>query len=155
IQKAHALQPDDPRLNYTLAYLLAVCPDPKTRDPMRAVALAKKAAGAAPGAWETWGTLGVAHYRAGNPRAAVAALTRPLQPRPASEPFQYFPLAAACQQQGHNEEARKWYERGVSWMAANKHPYVAELALFRADAEAALGIRGPVKPSAGKGPAQK
>ena len=40
-------------------------------------------------------------------------------------------------------------------MAANKHPYVAELALFRADAEAALGIRGPVKPSTGKGPAQK
>jgi hypothetical protein len=35
-------------------------------------------------------------------------------------------------------------------MANNKHPYVAELAILRADAEAVLGIEKPPQPDPDK-----
>jgi hypothetical protein len=45
---------------------------------------------------------------------------------------------------GHKEEARQWYDRALAWIAATKNPPSPEdLALFRADAEALLGIQNP------------
>jgi hypothetical protein len=77
----------------------------------------------------------------------VKALTRSLELRQWGDAFDYFPLAAAHQKLGNKGEARKWYDRGVAWMADNKHPYVAELAILRADAEALLGIEKPAEPA--------
>jgi tetratricopeptide (TPR) repeat protein len=144
LQKAHALAPNDHWITDVLAWLLAICPDPKVRDAKQAVALAKRAVDAAPNETWYWRTLGVAHFYAGDHQAAVEALTRALQLAKSAEAFDYFPLAMAHQQLGQKEEAKKWYEQGMSWMAANKqHPFVAELALLRADAEALLGIQNP------------
>jgi WD40 repeat protein len=151
IQKAHATSPDDePWHNNYLAYLLVLCPDPKLRDATRAVELGKKSVEAAPNIWAFWRTLGMAHHFAGDENAAVRALTRSLQLRQSGEAFDYFPLAAAHQKLGNKEEARQWYDRGVKWMAANEHPYVAELAILRADAEAVLGIEKQAKPAPDK-----
>jgi tetratricopeptide (TPR) repeat protein len=150
IQKAHAFAPEDARLNNYLAWALALCPDEKMRDPKRAVEAAKKAVGAAEN--NTWHlrTLGVAHHFAGDDKAAVTFLVRSLKLRKNGEAFDYFPLAAAHQQLGNNGEARKWYLRGVAWMAANKHPHMAELTALRADAEALLGIEKQSKPAPDK-----
>jgi serine/threonine protein kinase/WD40 repeat protein len=150
IQKAHALAPDDAELNHWLAWSLAICPDPKLRDAKRAVALTRKLVAAAPtNAWY-WRTLGLAHHYAGDDKAAVKALNRSLELRRSGEPFDvafdYFPLAAAHHRLG-NEEARKWYDRGVAWMAAHQQPYVAEMALLRAEAESLLGIKKPLSRS--------
>jgi WD40 repeat protein len=150
LQKAQALAPADPGMNNELAYLLALCPDPKLRDPQRAVELARKAVNAAPNTWSYWSTLGIAYHFAGDDAAAVKALTRSLELRKSAEAVVYFPLAAAHQKLGHKEEARKWYDRGVAWMAANKHPYVAELTILRADAEALLGIEKQATPAPDK-----
>jgi WD40 repeat protein len=139
-QKAHALVPDDNLVNNFLGWMLVVCPEPEKRNAKQALVLAKKAVGAAPGDWRNWRTLGVAHHLAGDDRAAVTALTRSLELHQSGEAFEYFPLAAAHQQLGNKEEARKWYDQGVAWMTANKTPLVAELAVLRADAEAVLGI---------------
>jgi tetratricopeptide (TPR) repeat protein len=140
IQKAQAFAPADPGIDIQLAYLLAMCPDPKLRDPQRAVELAKNAVDAAPNRWELWRTLGIAHHFAGDDEAAVKALTRSLELHPSGHAFVFFPLAAAHQKLGNKQEARKWYDRGVAWTSANEDPYVAELAILRADAEALLGI---------------
>jgi tetratricopeptide (TPR) repeat protein len=140
IRQAHAVSPDDANHDNYLAYMLALCPDPKLRDANRAVELATKAVATVPGRWEYWRTLGIAQHVAGEEKAAVRALTRSLELRPDGEAFDYFPLAAAHQQLGNKEEARKWYDRGVAWMATHKHPYAAELSLLRADAEQRLGL---------------
>jgi WD40 repeat protein len=150
LQEAQAFAPDDPWINSYLASMLALCPDPKLRDPQRAVKLAKKAVDAAPNRWELWRTLGIAHHFAGDDEAAVKALTRSLELRKSGEAFDYFPLAAAHQKLGNKEQACKWYEQGVAWMAANKHPCVAELTILRADAEALLGIEKQATPAPNK-----
>jgi tetratricopeptide (TPR) repeat protein len=146
VGKGHAVMPDDGALSNYLAWMLVVCPDPKLRDPKRAVELAGKAVGAAPDDWRFALGLGVAQHFAGEDRAAMKALTRSMELRHGEDAYHYFPLAAACQQLGNREEARKWYDKGVAWMAANKHPYAAELAFFRADAEARLGLGKPPAP---------
>jgi hypothetical protein len=82
----------------------------------------------------------VAHHFAGDESAAVKALTRALELRQGGEAFDYFTLTAANLQLGNKVEARKWYDRGTAWMAANQQPYTAELAVHRADVEVWLGI---------------
>jgi hypothetical protein len=57
-----------------LAWLRANHPDPGRRDPISAAAMARRATDACPDAAAYWNTLGVAHYRAGDDRAAVDAL---------------------------------------------------------------------------------
>jgi tetratricopeptide (TPR) repeat protein len=64
-----------------LAWLLATCPDAKARDPVRAVESARKAVQLAPTAGDYRRTLGVAHYRAGDWKAAVFATLLARAPR--------------------------------------------------------------------------
>ncbi len=59
--------PHDPRATpaapaNSLAWLLATCPDPRIRDPARAVALARRATELKPKDGGCWNTLGVARY---------------------------------------------------------------------------------------------
>jgi tetratricopeptide (TPR) repeat protein len=141
IQKAQALMPEDVELNHYLAWLLSICPEPKLRDPRRAVALANKAIDTAPNpSWEYWRTFGMAQHFAGDDREAVKALTRSLELDRSGDAFDFFLMAAVHQKLGKREQARRWYEQGVTWIAANQHPHVAELSILRANAEALLGI---------------
>jgi tetratricopeptide (TPR) repeat protein len=70
----------------TLAWVLADCPDPKLRDARRAVELAKKAVELTPkdaeGTNHFWHILGMAHYRAGNWKKAVAAHDKSIELNP-------------------------------------------------------------------------
>src|SRR5262249_54516498 len=103
-----------------------------------------------PNDWRFLRTLGVAQRLTGDDQAAIKALSRSLELHQGGEGIDYFPLAGAHQKLGHKEEARKWYDRGVAWMAVNKTPYVAELAILRAEAEALLGIEKQSKPAPDK-----
>ena len=125
------------RLN-SWAWELATCADPKRRDPARAVRLAKKAVEAAPKKEFIWNTLGAAHYRAGDWKAAIAALQKCMALRSGGDSNDFFFLAMAHWQLGNKDQARKWYDRAVEWMEKNK-PRHAELLRFRAEAEALLG----------------
>ena len=53
--------------------------------------------------------------------------------------FNAFFLAMAHWQIGHKEEARRWYEKAVSWMEKSK-PNDEELRSFHAEATALLGL---------------
>ena len=137
--KAIELDPKNVAAINALAWLLATCPEPKVRDPRRAVEAAKKAVQLAPTKGEYWSTLGAAHYRAGAWKAAVEALMKSVQLRKGGASFEFFFLALAHWQLGEKDKARTWYDRAVAWMDQNS-PQNEELKRFRAEATALLGL---------------
>src|SRR5262249_50938537 len=123
-----------------LAWHLATDRDPKIRDPERAVALAKKAVELAPDVGTYWNTLGAAHYRAGDWKAAIAALNKSMELRNGGDAFDWFFLAMTHWQLGAKDEARQWYGRAVERMDKNAKDN-DELRRFRREAEELLEIK--------------
>ena len=123
-----------------LAWLLATCPEPKVRDPRRAVETAKKAVQLAPTEGAYWNTLGAAHYQAGAWKAAVEALMKSVQLRKGGDSFDFFFLAMAHWQLNEKDKARAWYDQAVAWMDKNS-PQDEELKRFRAEAAVLLGTK--------------
>jgi serine/threonine protein kinase/Flp pilus assembly protein TadD len=140
-RKLLELAPQHAAGHNNLAWLLATYPDVKIRDPKRAVELARRAAELTPKEGNHWNTLGVAYYRAGDWKAAVEALRKSDELLKSNElSFNAFFLAMAHWQLGEKDEARKWYDRAVVWMAKNQ-PKNEELIRFRVEAEALLGLK--------------
>jgi serine/threonine protein kinase/Flp pilus assembly protein TadD len=129
---------DNPKAQDSLAWFLANCPE--FRDPPQAVQLARRAVQLAPEQGQYWSTLGVAHYRAGEWKAARAALEKSVHLRKSGEGSDFFFLAMAHWRMDDKEEARKWYDRAVEWME-NKQPANGELRLFRQEAAKLLGVK--------------
>jgi uncharacterized protein HemY len=129
--------PDKAGAQCYLAGFLATCQEPKYRDPRLAVELATKAVEADSRNDIFWGTLGLAHYRAGKWQDAVRAIDR-AQALGSGEDV-LFVRAMAHWRLNEKDQARQWYDRGVRWM--EKHaPKNAEVRRFRAEAEEVLGI---------------
>ncbi len=145
--KAIELNPNDALANNALAWLLATCPDSKVRDPVRAVALAKRAVELAPGTGNFWNTQGVAHYRAGDWKAARAALEKSMNLRAGGDAFDFLFLAMAHRKLGNQDEARKCYDQAVRWLEENHKTlkqdpqYAEELRRFRSEAEEVLELK--------------
>jgi tetratricopeptide (TPR) repeat protein len=104
------------------------------------VELAKKAVELAPGQGLYWNTLGVAHYRAGDWEAAIAALDKAKQLHNGGDIYDWFFLAMTHWQLAHKEEARKWFDKAVEWMEKNR-PSDEDLRRFRAEAAELLGVK--------------
>jgi tetratricopeptide (TPR) repeat protein len=147
-EKLVAQFPDRPQIHANLvasyselAWLLATSPDPKFRDPKRAVELAKMAVELAPKEERFWNTLGIARYRAGEWKDGIDALKKSdeLLTGEASA-FNAFFLAMAHWQLGEKEEARKWFDQAVAWIEKNK-PEDEELKRFREEAAELLGVK--------------
>jgi Tfp pilus assembly protein PilF len=134
------LAPRDGHGYNNFAWLLATCPDPKFRDPARAVQLAKKATGLMPKANTFWNTLGVANYRAGDWQAARTALEKSMELQQGGNSFDWIFLAMAHWRLGEKDKAREWYDRAVQWMDKNQ-PTNEELRRFRAEAAELLGLK--------------
>jgi len=122
-----------------LAWLLVTCSDKNLRDPQRAVALASEAVQSASDCGAFWNTLGVAHYRAADRKAAIEALQKSMELTSGGNSGDFFFLAMAHWQLGEKEEAQRWYGQAVKWMDENK-PDDEELRRFRAEAAALLEI---------------
>jgi hypothetical protein len=103
-----------------------------------AVALALHAVQSEPTKGEFWNTLGVAHYRAGDWKEAVAALEKSMALRNGGDSFDWFFLAMTDWQLGEKEKAHQWYDQAVQWMDKNQ-PNNGELRRFRAEAAGLLG----------------
>jgi tetratricopeptide (TPR) repeat protein len=142
-------EPTNAAAHNALAWLLATCPDAKVRDPDQAVELATKAVGLAPeeGAYRM--TLGAAHYRAGDYKAALAAFDMALKLRRAREPPEALFLAMTHQKLGNHKQARTEHARVVGWLDKNKwfpanNKIGAEiLRSLRAEAEEVLELKKP------------
>jgi tetratricopeptide (TPR) repeat protein len=136
-----------------LAWLLATAPDPKLRAPARAVELATELTQLQPDHENSWNTLGVAQYRAGNWKKAIVALEKSLELNRGITAHTGFFLAMAHwqlqaetttaeEQARRRQEARKWYDDAVAWMEKNGRND-EELMRFRAEAAELLGITQP------------
>jgi tetratricopeptide (TPR) repeat protein/serine/threonine protein kinase len=133
-------QPSDANAHNQAAWFLATCPDAKLRDPKRAVELAKKAVTLAPNEGNSWNTLGVAHYRAGQWQRAVGALKKSMDLRKGGDSCDWLFLAMAHWQLGEKDQAQQWYDRAVQWMDKNR-PTDEELRRFRAEAAELLQVK--------------
>jgi Flp pilus assembly protein TadD len=123
--------------------LLATCPDTRQRDPREAVRQAEKAVELAPNRGDYWNTLGVAHYRAGDWKAAEVAIENARALRDGGDVVDWLFLAMTQWQLGRHDEARRRYERAARWLQKNsKAPIVTPQVLaFRAEAEEVLGLK--------------
>jgi tetratricopeptide (TPR) repeat protein len=131
--KVIELSPNDTQLHNNLAWKLATHPNPKGREPRRAVQWAQKAVELAPQKGDYWNTLGVANYRAGDWKAAIAALEKSMELRKGGDGFDWFFLAMAHEKLGDHQKARTWYDKAVGWVT-NHQPENEELRRFRAEA---------------------
>ena len=105
-----------------LAWFLATCPDPKVRDPMRAVRLAQQATCHTPPSDMTvgsyWHTLGVAYYRAGNWKQTLEVLEKGRELQQSAGSRDWFFQAMAHWRLGNRGEARRYYDLadyGMGW----------------------------------------
>jgi tetratricopeptide (TPR) repeat protein len=120
-QKALAVEPDDAAVNNELAWFLATTPEPCLRDVERALRLAKKAVAARPESGDYRRTLGVAEFRNGDDKAAVAELEAVVAKWTGTS-LDRFILAMAHWRLGHYEEARMWFGRAVKELDRYKSP---------------------------------
>jgi tetratricopeptide (TPR) repeat protein len=133
-RKALELAPEDPDVNNELAWFLATNPEPCLRDAALAVQLATKAVNAREKSGECRNTLGVAHYRNGDDKAAITELETSMRLRAGGDSFDWFFLALSHWRLGDRDKARMWFDRAAQWM--DKYmPYNDELRRFRAEAD--------------------
>ncbi len=125
-----------------VAWALVASADPAARNTGRALELAKKMVELVPDEDAFWGTLAVAHYRAGDWKAAVAALEMQIELQKGGNSFDFVFLAMAHWQLGHKDEARRWYAQAVEWTEKNNTDNEG-LRGFRAEAAELLGITEP------------
>jgi tetratricopeptide (TPR) repeat protein len=95
-----AADPKDANSRNYMAWLLANHPDPKIRNPDKAVELAKQAVTLVPNDGEFWNTLGAAHYRAGDWPAALTTLKKSMALRKGGNSFDWFFLSMSHWQLG-------------------------------------------------------
>ncbi len=127
----------------SLAWELVRRPPARAGDTALAVRLARKAVEWEPGQFAYWNTLGVAHYRDGNWSAAITALNRSIEQSKGGTAADWYFLACIDQQQGRTEEARKRYDRAVTWMKQNPlgdQAQAAELEEIRNEAARAISV---------------
>jgi superkiller protein 3 len=139
-KKALELDPKYATAHNNLADILANSADPKLRDPVQAVAEAKRATELDPKLGIAWSTLGEAYYRNGQWQEAITALDKALALLKGDDGEAFFFLAMAHHRAGHNDEAHKWYDKGIEWM--DKHaPKDPTLLRYRAEAADVLGVK--------------
>jgi serine/threonine protein kinase/tetratricopeptide (TPR) repeat protein len=140
----------------SLAWVLATHADPKLRDPVGAMAMAKIAVELSPKVGTYWNTLGAAQYRAGDWKGAIAALNKSMELDNGGSADDFFFLAMACERLGQKEHAQKWYKQAAQWVEKNGQtlakdpPHVEELRRFSDEAAEVLGIKDEQKPKLGK-----
>jgi eukaryotic-like serine/threonine-protein kinase len=140
------VRPDHPywnqsRLDWLLKVVatgLATNADPARRDPARAVALAEELVARAPKEPAHWDVLGIARYRAGDFRGAVAALEK--DPERVKERGGFF-LAMTHWRLGHKDEALRSYQRAVEWNKTRATD--DDVIRFRSEAAELLGADRP------------
>jgi tetratricopeptide (TPR) repeat protein len=124
-----------------LAWFLATAAEPGLRDAAEAVRLARKAVAAEPKSGSYRKTLGVAHYRNGDDKGAVAELEESMRLRGGGDSYDWFFLAMAHWRLGDRGKARTWFDRAIQGM--DRHQLQnSELRRFRAEAETLLADAG-------------
>jgi superkiller protein 3 len=147
------------RLGYALGkkgWELANCPDPKLRDPKRAVEAGKKAVELAPQSVFAWQYLGWIQYRAGDWKASIEALEKSCKLQNPGDCCQWIVLSLAHgklanekelpekERAQHKAEARRWYAEAVkqidTW-GSGGGSVIQATRVFRAEAAELLDVK--------------
>jgi serine/threonine protein kinase/Tfp pilus assembly protein PilF len=140
-RKALTRDPESPTANNSLAWYLATASDTAVRNAAEAVRLAQKAVAADPNAGTFWNTLGAAHYRLKDYKAAITDLESSMRLRDGGDSYDWFFLAMANGHLGDQKKARHWFDRAVAWTDKHK-PMDDELRRIRAEAGSLLALPG-------------
>ena len=111
---------DDPEVQHEVASCLVANPEPSFRNPKLATELAERAIAVRPGDGDIWKTLGVARYRNGQPKEAIAAIERAMQLRHVGDASDPYYMSMCHWQLGNKDEARKWYDKAIVWTDENQ-----------------------------------
>jgi serine/threonine protein kinase/WD40 repeat protein/tetratricopeptide (TPR) repeat protein len=147
LQKALDLDPRSAQAQDDLAWTIVTGP-PEKRFPGLALLAAERAVLLAPRNAHFRNTLGVVHYRLGRWHQAIHVLLHTGQnPDDPAAAYDLYVLAMSLHQLGQVEQARRYYDQAVAWRSkGGVHPQQAsELAAFRAEAEALLGVTSAPK----------
>jgi serine/threonine protein kinase/Flp pilus assembly protein TadD len=125
-----------------LARCLVSPSQPKPAQVEEAVALAQKAVKLAPPVRQFWNTLALAQYRAGDMKAAQAALDQSMALTKGGDCWDWLLLAMIQWRLGDKEQARQWFERASLQMKERQLEAGMARAL-RAEAAKLLGIQEP------------
>jgi eukaryotic-like serine/threonine-protein kinase len=166
-KEALRLKPDDAEAHQYLgnaqmakAWDLANHSNPKLRDPIRAVELAKEAVEFAPQSAGAWQSLGWIQYRAGNWKACIEALEKSCKLQNPGDCGQWIVMSLAHgklanekdlpeqERDRHTSEAHRWYDEAVkqinTWGPVGDSVNQATRA-FRAEAAELLGVNQAMK----------
>lgn len=128
------------------AWLLVACPSSQYWDANRALELALRATELQSDSGTYLNTLGVAQYRSGLWRQAIATLKKAEERDPGTRfAFNGYFIAMAHRQLGETDEAKSWFQRSVEWMEQGRAEE-KELIRFRHEASSLLepkSIRNP------------
>ena len=128
----------EPEYLGNFAWFLVNCPVADIQNPRLAVELADRATKLSPQNATYLNTLGVAQYRSGSWETSAATLERAIRLRVQGNAKDWFFLCMAQKQQGQKDEAETSFEKGLTWMRANR-PGNLELKRIRAEAANLLG----------------
>jgi tetratricopeptide (TPR) repeat protein len=146
LRHALELEPDQPELAMELACLYATAPEP-SRDPHKALPLARRATELAPDEPLCWTTLALVDYRLGQWSAAAEAARRSIRLNPeGAAPYDWLILAMCDHQLRRPESAHENLERANRRIADPAGPDAypaADLRGLRAEAEALVGGTRP------------
>jgi len=111
-------------LQQDLARLCALGPDPESRNPARAVELAKAAVENDPTHPTAWHALGLAHCMAGSPEEAIAAVEKSIELTGTGDALNWFVRCMARWQLGDQDGARSDYNLALEWLRSDlSKPY--------------------------------
>jgi serine/threonine protein kinase len=117
-----------------MAWTLAARPDLAPTDAETAVRFAGHATKWQPAIGGFWNTLGLAHYRAGDRKAAREAFAKSMELNAGGDPTDWLFMAALDHRDGHEADARAWFDRAVARIDRDRgqdRRRDAELARFR------------------------
>jgi WD40 repeat protein len=146
LEHALELEPDQPEIAMEMAWLYATAPEP-SRDPRKALPVARRATQLAPDEPLCWTTLALVDYRLGQWNAAAEAAGRSIRLNPeGAGPFDWLILAMCDHQLLRPERAHENLKRANRRIAAHAGPDTspaADLRALRAEAEALLAGARP------------
>jgi tetratricopeptide (TPR) repeat protein len=127
-----------------MAWTLAARPDLTTTDAETAVRFASHATKWQPAIGGFWNTLGLAHYRAGDRKAAREAFAKSMELNAGGDPTDWLFMAALDHRDGQEADARAWFDRAVARIDRDRgqdRRRDAELARFRDEVARDAGFR--------------
>jgi len=140
---------------------LVAHPDPKFRDPQRAVEIGQEGVECAPASVSPWQYLGWVQYRAGNWKASIEALEKSCKLEAGTGDFAQWivmsmaheklangPELSEKERDRHKTEARRLYDQSLKQIGRRtwgEHPFDRALQAFFAEAAELLGVEAKSK----------